>query len=219
MSEMSILAVSDEVSRVLYSSCQPDSAGHIDLILGCGDLNFEYMEFLVDAFDRPFYYVFGNHDDKGLWRSNGTFSAAPEGPENLEGRMMRYRGIRLAGLGGSIRHSSRSRLQYTQRQMWIRVLRLSARLLLHGRTNGRYVDIFLAHSPVSGIHEGPDLVHKGFDSFRWLLHWARPQWMLHGHTQFTIPSHKKRQTIFESTLIIYIPPYQILTWSPEPAGT
>jgi predicted phosphodiesterase len=216
MTETRILAVSDEVSNVLYSSCRPESLGRIDLIIGCGDLVFDYMEFLVDAFDRPFFYVFGNHDDKGLCRSDGTFSTAPEGPENVEGRLVRHRDIRIAGLGGSIRHSSRSTLQYSQRQMWRRVLRLSALLLLHGRKDGRFLDIFVAHSPVTGIHEGPDPVHKGFDAFRWLLHWARPAWMLHGHTQFTIPSCCLRQTLFESTLITYIPPYQVLTWNPKP---
>jgi uncharacterized protein len=215
MSETRILAVSDEVSNALYSSSRPEHLGRIDLLIGCGDLPFDYMEFLTDAFNRPFYYVFGNHDDKGMWRSNGSFSPTPEGPEILEGRLERWRDIRLAGLGGSIRHSSRSTLQYTQMQMWRRVWRLSIRLLLHGRQNGRYLDIFVAHSPMRGVHEGPDPVHAGFDSFRWLLHWARPQWMLHGHTQFTIASHARRQTQFESTLVIYVPPYQVLPWNAE----
>jgi uncharacterized protein len=217
MTETRILAVSDEVSNLLYSSCRPESLGRIDLIIGCGDLMFDYMEFLVDAFDRPFLYVFGNHDDKGLWRSDGTFISSPQGPENLEGRYVECRGIRLAGLGGSIRHSNRSTLQYSQQEMWQRVFQLSLRLLLRGQRGGRYLDIFVTHSPAAGIHEGPDPVHKGFHAFRWLMHWARPQWMLHGHTQFTIPSHALRQTCFESTLIKYIPPYQVLVWNPEPA--
>lgn len=216
MSAFRVLAVSDETSDKLYSNRRPDFIGPIDLIIGCGDLAFDYMEYLTSVFDKPFYYVFGNHDDKGLCRSDGTLSAEPEGPENLEGRRISFRGTRIAGLGGSIRHSSRSALQFTQRQMWARVMRLGLRLLINGRRDGRYLDIFVTHSPARGIHEGPDHAHAGFDSFRWLLHWARPQWMLHGHTQFTIPSCERRQTEFESTLIIYIPPYQLLDWASSP---
>ena len=54
-----ILAVADEVEEVLYGSRLSDL--HPDLILGCGDLPFDYLEHLKSVAGVPLLYVHGNH--------------------------------------------------------------------------------------------------------------------------------------------------------------
>src|SRR6266446_5141402 len=55
-----ILAVADEVDESLYGDRLPRL--NPDLVLGCGDLPFDYLEYLVSRLDVPLLYVPGNHD-------------------------------------------------------------------------------------------------------------------------------------------------------------
>ena len=57
---MRVLAVADEEDKRL--SVAALRALPIDLIVSCGDLDFEYLEFLMDAANKPLYFVPGNHD-------------------------------------------------------------------------------------------------------------------------------------------------------------
>jgi predicted phosphodiesterase len=57
-----ILAVSDEVVERLYSLCSNGHFGDIEVILGCGDLPYPYLENLLTMLNIPLFYVPGNHD-------------------------------------------------------------------------------------------------------------------------------------------------------------
>jgi hypothetical protein len=60
----------------------------------------------------------------------------------------------VAGMEGSIRYHPRAPYQYTQTQMTWRAQRLILQLLFNRVRYGRYLDIFIAHSPPAGIHDG-----------------------------------------------------------------
>ena len=68
---MKILAISDEVVDLLYSARLRQHFGGVDLVLGCGDLPFYYLEYIVTALDVPLYYVPGNHDRLEQYLSDG----------------------------------------------------------------------------------------------------------------------------------------------------
>ena len=55
-----ILAVADEVDESLYG----DKLDKLrpDLMVSCGDLPFDYLEYLVSRANVPLLYVPGNHD-------------------------------------------------------------------------------------------------------------------------------------------------------------
>ena len=55
-----ILAIADEVDDAMYT----DKLARLrpDLVLSCGDLPFDYLEFIVSRLDVPLVYVPGNHD-------------------------------------------------------------------------------------------------------------------------------------------------------------
>jgi hypothetical protein len=64
------LAVADEVDEWLWTC---GVRGHaVDLVLGAGDLPFDYLALLSDALDRPCVFVPSNHD---LDLSGFTFRA------------------------------------------------------------------------------------------------------------------------------------------------
>ena len=60
---MKILAVSDEEAKVFYEYYSPGKLDDFDMIIACGDLHVEYLEFLVTMAHCPLLYVHGNHDE------------------------------------------------------------------------------------------------------------------------------------------------------------
>ena len=76
---MKILLVSDEECLYLWDYYRPGRLDGIDLILSCGDLNVEYLSFLVTMGRAPVLYVHGNHD-------GGYDKHPPEGCTCIEDR-------------------------------------------------------------------------------------------------------------------------------------
>src|SRR3990167_3866988 len=90
---MKILAVSDDVVDFLYSPAIRDRYGDVDLVAGCGDVPYFYLEFIVTMLNAPLYYVPGNHDRPRQYHSDGRVVSRAEGCELLDGSVMRARCI------------------------------------------------------------------------------------------------------------------------------
>ena len=189
---MKILALSDQVVEAIYSPRIKESCADVDFVIGCGDLPFYYLEFIVTMLNAPLYYVPGNHDSPRQYHSDGRVVSRAEGCELLDGSVMRARCIAnrrvasgrllLAGLGGCLRYNADASHQYTQSEMWMRALSLAPALIFNRLRFGRYLDILVTHAPPRGIHDGADLAHTGFDAFLWVMRAFRPRFLLHGHS-------------------------------------
>ena len=94
---MRILAIADEESKSLWDYFDKSKLEGIDLIISCGDLDPRYLSFLVTLFSGPVLYVHGNHDEKYK-------QIPPEGCICIEDQIYVYKGIRILGLGGSMRY-------------------------------------------------------------------------------------------------------------------
>ena len=94
------LAISDEVVDFIYSPAVKERYGDVDLIVGCGDLPFYYLEFVVSILNKPLYMVSGNHDAHNQYMSDGRVLDHAEGTINIDGELANENGILLAGLGG-----------------------------------------------------------------------------------------------------------------------
>lgn len=215
---MKILALSDEVVEHLYSPQIKERFAEVDLVLGCGDVPFYYLEFIVTMLGKPLYYVHGNHDKPLQYLSDGRVISRAEGCEPLEGRAERVvtpnGEVMLAGLGGSLRYNNEGVHQYTQAEMSSRVLWLAPTLLMNRLRYRRLVDILMTHAPPRGIHDGPDLAHTGFDAFRLFIERFRPRFLLHGH------SHVYRNdtitaTRYRDTQILNVYPYRVIEFEKD----
>ena len=148
---MKILAVSDmEVDR-LYSAKASEYFRDVELVLGCGDLPYEYLEFLVCTLNVPLLYVPGNHDPAYNSRNR---AAHAEGCQYLDRKVKRVKGLNIAGIGGSIRYKPDSPNQYTQADMKRHLLFFSRKLFWHRLRNGNSLDFVIAHSPPLGVYKG-----------------------------------------------------------------
>ena len=186
---MRILAVSDETAKQYYDYYTPGKLAQFDLILSCGELKREYLEFLVTMAHCPLLYVRGNHDD-------GFATQPPEGCECIDGRFVEVGGLRIVGLGGAYRYREGENL-YSERQMRRRIRKLGKKLK---RAGG--FDILLAHAPARAVNDFDDLAHRGFACFTELLDRWHPRFFVHGHIHLRYAPHIPRVTQRGDTTVI-----------------
>lgn len=181
--------MADEESKSLWDFFDKSKLDGIDLIISCGDLDPRYLSFLVTFSTVPLLYVHGNHDDK-------YERIPPEGCICIEDSIYVHNGVRILGLGGSMRYSS-GKHQYTEKQMKQRVARLRFKLFRKGG-----FDILVTHSPAYQLNDGRDLPHQGFQAFRDLIEKYHPKYFLHGHVHMTYGRKHKRYDKYQDTHII-----------------
>ncbi len=157
-------------------------------VVSCGDLPFDYLEYIITFLGVPVYYVLGNHDP------------GPDSPEypggciSLDGRVVEVgkgeERVTLAGLSGSPMYSGGPN-QYTGRQMGRRARVLSARIWW-GRLLGRSAPrVFVTHSPPFGLGDRKDRAHVGFEPFLGLIDRHEPPLWLHGHVHLYGPDQQR----------------------------
>ncbi len=203
-----VLAVSDKVAPRLYGPSITKVARDVDFIVGCGDLPYFYLEYIVTMLGKPMYYVHGNHD-KPEHRSNRLVLKEPRGGVNLHARVLTADGLLLAGLEGSHRYNSKPSYQYTQAEMWGIVLKMMPMLITNRILYGRYVDVLITHSPPFGIHDAADRPHIGFKAFLSFMRWFKPRYLLHGH-QHVYRDTEITRSYFAQTEIINVYPWLLL---------
>src|SRR5919199_757772 len=191
---MRVLGVGDVIMESLYSPAIREIASGVELVLSSGDLPSQYLEYIVSMLDVPLLYVMGNH------AGSGGPKEFPDGGQNVDGRVVEYNGLLLAGLEGSIRYNDRPDYQYTENQMRAKIAALSPALWMNRLRSGRYLDILLTHSPPYSIHDGQDRAHQGFKSFLWFIDHYRPDYLIHGHVH-VYDTRTVTQTIRGHTLV------------------
>lgn len=165
---MRILALADEPDARLWSERCKEMLEGTDLILSAGDLPSSYLSYLTCFTHAPILYVRGNHDASYAEKP-------PEGCTCVDGRVVNINGVRVLGLGGSMRYRP-SGCMYTEEEMRARIRGMGRQLRAM-----RGFDILLTHAPVKDLGDQPDLAHRGFACFAELIRKYRPAVMFHGH--------------------------------------
>lgn len=168
--DVRLLALSDEVDPALEVELNRTNLGRIDGIIGAGDLEPDYLNFLADAFHAPLIYVRGNHDRGVNWDAR-----RPHLPDPLGDATEVVGGLRVVGLswpgkpgGQAIREEGAA---------WRQAIGLWLRL------RGVHPDIVVSHVPPRGVGDVPqDYYHRGFAGYRWLWRRLAPRLWIHGHT-------------------------------------
>ena len=200
---MKILLVADEEAPYLWDYYQPGRLEGVDVILSCGDLKQEYLEFLVTMANVPLYYVAGNHD-------KGYVNFPPEGCESIDDRLVQVNGLRILGLGGCIRYNP-GPYQYTEKEMEARVKRLDRKIRKAGG-----VDIVITHAPPLGHGDAPDPAHRGFACFLSLMDRYRPQYLAHGHVHQSYGHGLPRRIQYGGTTVFNAVGWHVIQVEPAP---
>ena len=202
-----ILAVSDQIVDRIYTLAPNGHFRDVDLILGCGDLPYNYLEYIVTVLNKPLYYVPGNHDPEFNPRD---LRSKAEGGINLDLKTVCYKKYLIGGFGGSVRYRPNGTNQYTQMEASQRAFQMMPSLFGNFVRHGRALDILITHSPPFGIHDDTDLAHNGLKALNWLIRTVKPRYLLHGHTHFYRKNISDSETTINGTTIINVYPYKII---------
>lgn len=210
---MIILSIADHVDPLVYSHSIKNRFGSIDCVLGAGDLDISYYEYIVSCLNKPLYFVFGNHNLKNLsffrpspdsypaadWKDR---SSRGFGSICVDGKVVRDKKYNLiiAGLGGCRRYN-KGEHQFTEFQMFMRIARLIPRLLFNRIFRGRWLDILLTHAAPAGIHDRDDPCHRGFKAFIWFMKKYKPKYLIHGHVHL-YDINAQRSSRFNDTTVL-----------------
>ena len=180
---MKLLLLGDHESPYLWDYYQPGVLSQYDIILSTGDLDAEYLSFIVTMARAPLLYVHGNHD--------GSYEKyPPEGCDCIEDQLFVYKGLRILGLGGCSIYNGGPH-QYSEHQMHRRIKRLDRKIRKAGG-----VDIVLTHAPAAGYGDVGDPAHRGFECFVGLIDRYEPKYWIHSHVHlnygYNIPRILKR---------------------------
>ena len=207
---MKILTVSDRVDELVYGAAITRLFGDVDLVLGCGDLPHYYLEFIVTMMGGPLFYVIGNHANAVKTRYGPRSEwEYPGGCENIDGRIVRYKRLLVAGLEGSMRYNRNPDFQYTDREMARKVWQLVPGMLVNKLLYGRYLDILITHAPPRGVHDESDRCHQGFGAFLFLMDRFRPRYLVHGHVHIYSP-RQPVESVYGRTRVINTYGYRTL---------
>ncbi len=196
---MKILSLSDVVLDTVYSTVIKNRFGDVDIVIGCGDMPYYYLEFVVDMLNKPTYFVRGNHANVVEYSQLGE-RTHPHGAIDLHRKVVNGRGLIIAGIEGGLRYRP-GPFMYTQGEMWTHVLGLAPKLMNNFLRNGRFLDIFVTHSPAWGLQDRDDLPHQGIKAFRWLIQVFKPKIHLHGHIHLYRQDEQYKMN-FGNTLIV-----------------
>ena len=172
----------------------------VELLLSAGDLPWNYLAMLAAALQVPAAFSPGNHDPVGG-------QDAPEGFLSVDDRVLEVAGLRVAGLGGSVRYNDGPH-QYTQDQYRDRARQLVT-------SAGGPVDILLTHAPPAGLGDESDPAHRGIEALHELLADLAPTWHLHGHIHPYGMSKPDRQV--GTTIVRNVIPWTVLEVEPRAA--
>ncbi len=178
---MRVLALSDEVSPVIYSENFPRNLPPFDVVVCAGDLPGYYLEFIASKLRTRPAYVVGNHAN-AYFRSaeDPTVARLPGGCTNVHRDVIDIDGLLIAGFEGSARYRPGPH-QYTEAAYARMSAALAPKLAWNRWRHGRAVDVLLTHAPPKGTHEGEDFPHRGVPAFNRFHRRWRPAVHVHGH--------------------------------------
>ncbi|MBO4859125.1 MAG: metallophosphoesterase [Treponema sp.] len=235
---MKILCISDYVDPLIYNQEVKKAFSDIDLILCAGDLPMDYVDFVVTVFNKPTYFIFGNHNLKEFHLYHKSARVVPGAAPYSHSDTSQYHGgtylgfkaardysltftdpktgkktpLLLAGASGSFKYNNGLN-QYTDFQMKLRLLKLVPTLIKNKIKYGRYLDIFLTHATPRHIHDHEDLCHRGYECYNWFIEKFKPTFMVHGHIHL-YDIREERVTKHNDTTIVNAYAHWVLEFPP-----
>ncbi len=212
---MKILAVSDEPSRSLETliANDPKKFGDIEVIVSCGDLDTEYLEYLVDGIGRDLFFIRGNHplENSGEYFEPEKLAFSLRsikyiaGYADLHGRVEVYKDYIFAGFGGSIWYNGEEN-QYTEAEM-AKVVKSVERAITWQHLQDKFMRrpqrevIVVSHAPILAVHDLSDRPHRGFKCFKGFIEKVSPLLWLHGHVHLQ-NQYTNQITLVDSTTVV-----------------
>ncbi|WCF11507.1 metallophosphoesterase family protein (plasmid) [Paenibacillus thiaminolyticus] len=155
------------------------SPSQYDATILLGDIEDLFLKTIQERFStKPLFGVLGNHDYEGDLEYFNI--------ENIHGKRKEVNDTTFVGLKGSIRYKPGNFPMLTQ-----------AEATIYCRSFD-YADIIISHNSPRGVHDKPDLAHKGFEGLTEYIQVHQPRFALHGH------QHKNQVTLLGNTTVVAV---------------
>jgi Icc-related predicted phosphoesterase len=171
----------------------------VDFIISAGDLSNTYLDYLFTTLNKDIFYVNGNH----VSRTSHDISFC----KNIDGKVIKYKGLKIMGLGGSKKYSYEPN-QYSEYEMTQRIIPNLGNLIF------RKLDIMVTHASPRRIHDKEHFVHQGFEVFHKIIKYFKPKLWIHGHIHLD-SHHDVQETQVEETKVINAYGYKIIEYIKE----
>ncbi len=226
MKAVRILCISDHVDPLIYSQGIRKRYGNVDLVISAGDLDLSYYGFIVSSLNKKLLFVFGNHNLKEISNYRKEYrhlrNHIPSlgimensyGSTYIGDRLVKEHGLIIAGLGGSYSYNG-GRNQFTEVQMFFKILKLLPQMVFNRIFLGRWLDILVTHAPPKGINDGDDRCHRGFWVFRLFLRLFKPRYHLHGHVHLYDLNAEREKTFCRTRVINIYNQYMLEVKQPD----
>lgn len=220
---MKFLCVSDQIDPFIYSSTVKERYEDVDAVLAAGDLDMEYVDFIVTTMGKPTYFVFGNHNLKEFKYYDKKLRKAMQldeitlmkhahggdyvGNEVLTSKWLNFTKkdgsktpLLICGVSGSLKYNN-GQAQYTEKEMKKQLLAMVPKLRRNKRKYGRYCDIFLTHATPRHVHDKEDPCHMGFECYNWFIEQFQPALMVHGHIHLYDLTEPRTSVVGKTTVV------------------
>jgi Icc-related predicted phosphoesterase len=222
---MRFLCVSDQIDPFIYSTTVRERYEDVDAVFSAGDLDMEYVDYIVTTMGKPTFFVFGNHNlkdfnyyDKKLKKMGRTPRDALSemnhghggdyaGNEVIRSKYLNFTlkdgkttPLLICGVSGSKRYNN-GLAQYTEGEMLKQLKAMVPQLKKNKRKYGRYCDIFLTHASPRHVHDKEDPCHQGFECFNWFIEQFEPALMIHGHIHLYDLAAERVSVVGKTTVV------------------
>jgi uncharacterized protein len=207
---MKILCISDKVSNIIYSKNIVKRFSDIDLILSCGDLPFNYYDFIMSTLNKPLYYVMGNHEPGKYSKERSLFDKYKV--KDLTGKIINFNGLIIGGCSGGKNEKTIEDWNSTEFGQSLNIYRIKWNLFKKQLFKKKKIDIFVSHSPAFSLNDATsenDSYHHGFKTYKNFIDKFSPTYHIHGHLHI-YDKNKKRILQYRNTTIINVYEYYIL---------
>jgi Icc-related predicted phosphoesterase len=194
---MKFLCVAEHIDSYVFRKSIKERFLDIDAVLCAGDVPLEYIDFLASSLEKPVFCVRGNHHFYAETRQTPKAVA-------VDFRCLRPvvagKTLLIAGASGSFRYNDNPS-QYTDAQMFLRLLALVPALIVNKLRYGRFLDVFLTHVPPAGINDFDEPAFKGFPCYKSFIQKYKPRFLVHGHIHLYNEKDPRVTTHGETTVV------------------
>lgn len=222
---MKFLCVSDQIDPFIYSTTVKERYQDVNAVFSAGDLDMDYVDYIVTTMGKPTFFIFGNHNLKDFNYYDKNAKKRIRTPQDAISEMKHGHGgdyagnkvirskylhftdkngkespLLICGVSGSKKYNN-GLAQYTEKEMMRQLRAMIPQLKRNKRRYGRYCDVFLTHASPRHIHDKEDPCHQGFECFNWFIEKFQPALMIHGHIHLYDLSEERTSIVGKTTVV------------------